>query len=518
MKLNVNSENRTDIINIGSKRECFFDTFLINESDTTAERRLHKPVRREVLLTMDAPWEGKYTTMFSTVYAEGKWRMYYNTVISPKEKFVCYAESDDAITWVRPNLGMIDFHGSKENNIILDVEAVKAFDFNGFDNLSVFYDENPECPADEKYKMTCWWMGHAALIALFSADGIHFTKSRFITDEGEFDSQNRAFYSEAHGKYFAYFRGEHEPSEDILPIDRSYSDKVANALFDPETFLMRDPGKGTYSFMRDVRVMESDDFVNWSKPRPMEYTGAQFQIYNNVVFPYPRAPHLFVGLPLRYVERKAWTKNYDELCGKEERLARMKTMARLGLSVTDGLFMCSRDGYRFEKYDEAILPPPPENPESFVYGDGTAFPALIEVPSQIPGADNEYMIIVRESFRSVADSFNKLVKYTSRLDGFVSLHAGGEARRVVTKEFIYDGDELFANISTSARGHAYFTLKSGKECFRSVEIFGNSVNKRIRFEDDGAVSALRGKTVTLEVELYDADIYAIKFEQSRGKL
>ena len=91
MKLNVNSENRTDIINIGCRRECFFDTFLINESDTTAERRLHKPVRREVLLTMDAPWEGKYTTMFSTVYAEGKWRMYYNTVLSSKEKFVCYA-------------------------------------------------------------------------------------------------------------------------------------------------------------------------------------------------------------------------------------------------------------------------------------------------------------------------------------------------------------------------------------------------------------------------------------------
>ena len=128
------------------------------------------------------------------------------------------------------------------------------------------------------------------------------------------------------------------------------------------------------------------------------------------------------------------------------------------------------------------------------------------------------MLIIRESFRPGENGYNKLVKYTSRLDGFVSLHAGGEARRVVTKEFIYDGDELFANISTSARGHACFTLKSGEECFRSVEIFGNSVNKRIRFEDDGAVSALRGKPVTLEIELYDADIYAIKFEQSRGKL
>ena len=104
------------------------------------------------------------------------------------------------------------------------------------------------------------------------------------------------------------------------------------------------------------------------------------------------------------------------------------------------------------------------------------------------------------------------MKYTSRLDGFVSLHAGGEERHIVTKKFVYEGEELFANIATSARGYAYFTLKCGDECFRSVEVFGNSVNKRIRFEDDGAVSALCGKTVTLEVELYDADLYAVKFE------
>ena len=190
----------------------------------------------------------------------------------------------------------------------------------------------------------------------------------------------------------------------------------------------------------------------------------------------------------------------------------MKTMARLGLAVSDGLFMCSRDGHNFEKYDEALLPPPPENPEAFVYGDGTAVPALVEIPSTIPGADNEYMLILRESFSPGKDGYNKLVKYTSRLDGFVSMHAGGEKRELVTKEFIYDGGELFANIATSARGGAYFTLKSGDESYRSVEVFGNSTHKRIRFENDGAVSALRGKPVTLTAELYDADLYSIKFE------
>ena len=503
------------MIDIGNRRECFFDTFLINKEKTTASQRLHKPVRREVILTMDMPWEDKYTTMFSAVFAEGKWRMYYTTVVSQNEKYVCYAESDDGLHWIRPKLGMIDFRESKDNNIILDIEAVKAFDFNGFDNLSVFYDENPNCPPDEKYKMTCWWLGHAALIALFSADGIHFTKSRFMTDKGCFDSQNRAFYSDTHKKYFSFFRDEHEPEGDVLPLDRSYTDRVANALFDPEKFMMREPGAGTYSFMRDVRVMESEDFINWSDPKMIEYNGAPFQMYNNVVFPYPRAPHIFIAFTLRYVERKEWTKNYDELCGRSERLERMKKMVRLGLAVSDGIFMCSRDGYHFNKYDEALLPPPPESPEAFVYGDGTAFPTLFEIPSTIPGADNEYMLILRESFRPGKDGYNKLVKYTSRLDGFVSMHAGGEECEVVTKEFIYDGDELFANLETSARGHAYFTLQGKDESFTSVEVFGNSTNKRIRFADDRAVSKLCGKPVTLTIRLYDADLYSIKFEKNQ---
>ena len=294
-------------------------------------------------------------------------------------------------------------------------------------------------------------------------------------------------------------------------MDKSYTDRVANALFDPEKFLLREPGDGTFSFMRDVCVIESDDFVNWSERKRINITGNDYQLYNNVVFPYPRAPHMLVGLPLRYVERKSWTKNYDELCGREHRLKRMKQMARLGLAMSDGLFMCSRDGYNFTKYDEAILTPNPENPEAFVYGDGTASPVLIEVPSAIPEADNEYMIICRENFRAVK-GYNQLVGYNIRLDGFVSLHAGGEEKCVTTKEFTYDGGELYANVATSARGSVYFTLTSGDEEYTSVEVFGNSCDKRIRFEDDEAVSRLAGKPVKLQMKLFDADVYAIKFE------
>ncbi len=500
------------MIDIGSRRECFFDNYLIDEDKTTAEKRLHKPVRRNVLMELDQPWEGSHTYFFSTLFAEGKWRMYY-VCQHGSPRYVAYAESDDAEHWVRPDLGIVEYNGSTHNNLIFSPAMLEEqFDFiGGFDNMSVFYDENPACPADEKYKMTCMWIGHAALLLMMSADGIHFTKSRMITSDGAFDSQNRMFWSPEHKKYFCYYRWEHDPADGTDVMDKSYTDRIANALYDPMRFLLREPGEGTASFLRDVRVIESEDGIHWSEQKLIDTTGNDYQLYTNAVFPYPRAPHVLVGFPLRYVERKAWTKNYEELCGRDERMTRMQKMARLGLAISDGLFMSSRDGYHFTKYDEAILPPPPESPDAFVYGDGTATPNLIEVPSELSGADNEYMLQIRENFRST-NGPAKLVKYTIRLDGFVSLHAGGETVKAVTKEFTYTGDNLYANIATSARGSAYFTLRCGDEEYTSVEVFGNSVHKRIRFEDDEAVARFSGKPVTLTMTMLDCDIYAIKFE------
>lgn len=499
------------MINIENKRECFFDDFLINNEKTTAERRLHKLIRKNVLMVMDKPWEGKYTTFFCPLYAEGKWKLYYTSTLDMDRKYVCYAESKNGEDWVRPNLGIVEFEGSKNNNIIFDMDMFKELDFINFDNFSVFYDENPLCPPDEKYKMIASWIGHKALIALMSSDGIHYSNPRVIATDGHFDSQNRVFWSKEHNKYFCYFRYGHKPGDNVEWMDKSYSDRVALENSDPVKFLLHEPGDKSNAFMRDIRVIESEDFINWTSQEMINTTGAEFQLYNNVIFPYPRAPHILIGFPLRYVERKEWTKNYDELCGLEKRKERARSLFRFGLAVSDGLFMSSRNGHDFTKYDEALIPPPPENPEAFVYGDGTASPALIEIPSEIPGADNEYMIIVRENFRAV-EGHNQIVKYTSRLDGFVSLHAGGETATIVTKEFTYSGESLYANLETSARGYAYFTLVCDGKEYTSVEMFGNSTDKRIRFEDDDIIKKLSEKLITLKIKMYDCDIYSIQFK------
>ena len=55
---NNRSRRMGNAVCIGGERECFFDGGLLDPERSSAELRLHHPVRREAVLVHDAPWEG----------------------------------------------------------------------------------------------------------------------------------------------------------------------------------------------------------------------------------------------------------------------------------------------------------------------------------------------------------------------------------------------------------------------------------------------------------------------------
>lgn len=134
---------------------------------------------------------------------------------------------------------------------------------------------------------------------------------------------------------------------------------------------------------------------------------------------------------------------------------------------------------------------------------------MLETTSDIIGSDPEISLFNGEKYWM--EPAATLVRYTIRRDGFVSLRADGKEKMILTKEFTYDGDELFVNFATSAWGYMYFTLiDSDGNRYESEEHFGNSTHRRIKIADD-AVKRLSGKPVRLEVRLRDADLYSIQF-------
>ena len=61
---------------IGSRLEILVDDWLIDRLDGV-QLRLHSPVRREVALPFDAPWEGAVSFYVAMLECDGEYRAYF---------------------------------------------------------------------------------------------------------------------------------------------------------------------------------------------------------------------------------------------------------------------------------------------------------------------------------------------------------------------------------------------------------------------------------------------------------
>ncbi len=173
--------------------------------------------------------------------------------------------------------------------------------------------------------------------------------------------------------------------------------------------------------------------------------------------------------------------------------------------------MTSRDGVNFKRYNEAFMTPGAEYDGNWIYGD--CYPArgfiLTDPEKSGEGVDKELSMLCPD--REKYDGNLRLRRYTIRRDGFVSRHAGEQERQLVTKPFVFEGERLTVNLSTSALGYAYFRLETtdGKQSTESVEYFGDATDKPIAFRDPTVLFS--GKEVVMTVRLLDADIYSFRF-------
>ena len=172
----------------------------------------------------------------------------------------------------------------------------------------VFKDGNPAAPPEARFKAIG---GHGKPRAYQSADGVHWkmVADRALVSKGTFDSQNIAFWDAARNTYRLYWR------------------------INPES-------------VRGIRTAASTDFVKFVDEADLTYPGKtpaddlpyldRVQLYTNAVQPYARAPHLFVGFPTQFIQKGKQTppKFYQ----------------------TQPLFMSSRDGVEFKRWDEPVIP------------------------------------------------------------------------------------------------------------------------------------------------------------------
>lgn len=475
---------------IGSRLEPFVDDYLIDRI-AGAKLTLHQPVAREISLEHGAvPWEGS-VSFGHVVFQDGPLcRMYYRgaqhkladdpAIHGPyPHSFLCYAESDDGIHWRRPELGLVEFNGSKKNNILWSradsarlwniPDSVGLWDNLISINCVVFKDTNPHCPPDARYKLLG---GHcnSGSCAFKSADGIHFTamsQEPVIrpTLGNQFDSNTSAFWDPLGKRYLSYHRA----------------------------------GRLNYN-MRETVMCSSTDFLHWSEPVFLEYPGAPVeQLYTNSIVAYARAGHILMGFPKRFMEgRKA-----VDLCKFDD-------------GISDGVFMTSRDGLHFRRWAEAFLRPGPQ-PDRWVNRNNFIAGGIVVTKSDLVGAPDELSIYAVEGYYS-ANNTCRLRRHTIRLDGFVSVQAPFSGGEFVTKPIVFEGKTLIMNYATSAAGSVSVEVQTpferpieGFTLADCGEIYGDQVERTVTWKGNPDLGKLSGTPVRLRFVLKDADLYSIQF-------
>ncbi|MGI6713848.1 MAG: hypothetical protein ACOX3K_02165 [Bacilli bacterium] len=194
----------------------------------------HKPFLESTpILEPDKPWDIGRAGMSSVIKINGQYHMWYEAINrTPEWIMLCYATSDDGVNWVKPNLGLVEFQGKKENNIVR-MEGKPGMPWVDEGDI-VYYDEH--APKNERFKLLFTRVKYSGKVVesvdnytATSADGIHWKNYRQAFKGG--DSFPGLIYLKESGKYVA----------------------MTKAQF------------SNHLIRRTIVAFESPDFINWNQ-------------------------------------------------------------------------------------------------------------------------------------------------------------------------------------------------------------------------------------------------------------
>ena len=184
--------------------QLMVDDRMVRERDGVI-RRLGQPRKlADPIIRADRPWEGVGVLIWGSVIwdpADNRFRIWYeayNPITSNRsnETLLCYAESADGIEWIKPSLGIIEYAGSTDNNIVYRSP-------DRFDTATVVIDPFDAAEA-ERFKMVNFDFGRRCFIRFASPDGVHWTELGEIELPIEAGDRHSMMVDEVAGRWRIY--------------------------------------------------------------------------------------------------------------------------------------------------------------------------------------------------------------------------------------------------------------------------------------------------------------------------
>ena len=495
-------------IDIGTRKQLFIDHRFIAQHRNVALSLQRPDLQREDLLPADRPWEsGRVCSAGSVAQNDGKIILWYDarewdpqarTPLNVRR--YCYAESGDGIHFRKPDVGLIEWSGSNQNNLVL-IGATGH----------IFLD--PRDVPSRRYKAIMDLRPERAIlqwseiegtqrhwICLFtSPDGIHWKRSPGVVFPMYLGNQQSAIWDDRLKKWVLYLRA-HRPHRCFgrVAVD-------AGKLDEPYPFTQL-PGKqydtpGAFALTNELPiVMDRDE---------RDPPGAQ--PYQMNAWKYSQAEDVYLAFVPIWYEARGGTGASDRV---EVQLA------------------ISRDGITWTRpWRRAIVPPGSPS----LSGSGQIWPLMEPIiredevwlyylsepethlsaqykPNYLSSAESQLMADRRTLYQS-----SVVARAIWRSDRFVFADAGPEGGEIVTPAIRFRGTELAVNANAGATGRLRIAVEKpdgsaipGYSLSDALPIQGNGIALQARWKQTFDVSTLRGRPVRLRFALTNCQLFAFQ--------
>jgi len=441
------------------------------------------------ILRRQFPWEEGAVYIFGSVHREpttGLFRMWYQAIdaqagTAPGHMTICYAESDDGVSWRKPLMPLISYKNRKATNIVLGYSAYPGNPYCS----SVVLDEEAT-NAGERYKMLVWyeqWTDQLSRFngaaSFYSADGLRWDV--YPGAEPAIAIDVRVVDGEVQ-------RGEGPNDANSVSPDRLDGQFVNWQVV--RQFISKDKQVYARDLMagsrleRVIAMQTSSDFVHWTEPRkiitPSDDDPDYVQFYGMGGFRYG---NYWLGtLWMYYV--------HDQSMDLELAL--------------------SRDGYHWTR--------PFPGRRLVCLGTAGAFDAgmIMSASAPVVVGDQIYIYYGGEDHRHDEAGYAEIGLATLPLDRWAGLQTGKRGF-LRTVPFTFEGTALELNAYAHG-GEICVALfnESGRpmpgyDVAQCVPVVGDQTHARLRWigAADGDLSHLRGDRICIHCDIQNATLYSV---------
>lgn len=479
------------LVDLQGHKHLFIDGILLDTAGDGLFLRAHPPCPStyEVCdFKRDLPhekWDGSFREYDDGVVIwndgvfldyDGKVRYYYTDERETngyQDSYWSLAVSDDGLKFTRPNLGLVEHQGSKNNNIV----------FNGRQG-SLTLDANPAAEPWARFKFTGWEY-NSGTVVMSSPDGIHWSRNEVQQLPLEPGGTVEHFWDDQTGTYKCYIRGESfwgTPQNGGTGREALLAE--TSEFFKPWPFQpIPNPS------LRDLRW-------RWLATPSLELPKAfitefwpeldvEIHPYRTVSHKYSAAPDVYVSFFWGYEADPADNRN-------------------VGLKT-------SRDGLNWTNWKLPWYIPANQTFNGVAMKESLSINGLLHREGELW----QYAALKNAVHNRTSDD-DRLIRMRQRVDGFVSLSADEAAAEAVTREIRFSGQELSLNARVRQGGSIRIAILNADGSERKGfgledcdPIEGDYLQKTVTWNDNAKIS--ESLPVRLKIRLQNADLYALQF-------